>query len=491
MPGELDRLIAAHFDGTLDAVGRDELCLRLRSDPAAARTFADAARLEAGLAARFGGSSAWSGRHAPLPGLRATRPARLRACARRPSGSTWWPLAVAAALVVIVGGVWLGRATPPQAASVVAAEGRLTVTAIVGSAAVIHEGRPMAVEPGTVLAAGMRLSSPGDAQVTLAMDDGSTIGLSGPAELNVQSAAFSLEAGRLRADIMPQATPLRFLTAQAEVTVIGTAFDLVARPEATDCALYHGRLSVTRIADRRHVLLEADQRLEITAQGGQPLIASAITRRPAADSALIAWYPLDEDLGRDASGHDRRLTLGGGRQAPGRFGGALACAGQTRAVSADGMAFGPDLTISGWFRVADPGATSVLVGANGMYAVADQTNVHDVLFLGLEDGRLKAGTDLDHDWRQHAVLGRSSVTPATWHHAALTLRHGVAVAVYLDGRLEQQAEITGNQPFVGRIVLGCSDAGWAQQWFQGELDEVRIYNRALTDQEIQGLAEVR
>ncbi len=475
MPGDLQALIAAHFDGTLDAAGLAELSVRLRSDPAAARAFAEFARLEAGIEARFGGSAAWSGRHQGTP-------------RRRPPPRTqprfWLPLpALAAAAVLLIAcGAWLSfgyQSAPPATV----ATNHFTVTVIDGTAVATQNGVPCEVVKGLALNPGTRLRCAAAARVTIAMDDGTTIALAEQADLALNGGVITLTSGQLLAEVAPQPTPLHLVTPQAEVAVIGTRFLLATSAGSTTCELYHGRLAVTRIADGRRVTLEAQQRLEVTGQTSTPL-----KPLPVKDPDLLAWYPLDEDAGHDASGHGRQLTITGGAHIPGRFGQALNCAGNTWAVSAGEIAFAADLTVSLWFRSRDPDAASVMLCATGLNEGPVTATVQDVLFLGLEDGRLKGGTSIDRDWKAQAVLGQTAVTSATWHHAAFTMHQGSDLALYLDGRLDQRAVIHGNRDFAGKIMLGCSDASWAQQWFHGDLDEVRVWSRTLEAGEIVRLA---
>ncbi|MBX6312191.1 MAG: LamG domain-containing protein [Isosphaeraceae bacterium] len=78
--------------------------------------------------------------------------------------------------------------------------------------------------------------------------------------------------------------------------------------------------------------------------------------------------------------------------------------------------------------------------------------------------------------------GRTEIAPRTWHHVAL-VRDGDAVALYLDG----SPEVSGRaalHPLPGRApwLIGGQRDGAAN--FEGKLDEVALYDRALTAAEI-------
>jgi hypothetical protein len=94
---------------------------------------------------------------------------------------------------------------------------------------------------------------------------------------------------------------------------------------------------------------------------------------------------------------------------------------------------------------------------------------------------------------QPEALGRTNVCDGNWHHV-VCIRTGKTLRIFVDGVLD--GEITSDQipediassaPFqLGRF--GHHD-GWANPRFEGFLDDVRIYNRALTKEEISALAK--
>ena len=91
--------------------------------------------------------------------------------------------------------------------------------------------------------------------------------------------------------------------------------------------------------------------------------------------------------------------------------------------------------------------------------------------------------------------GDTEIAPKTWHHVALVRSPGRRVAVYLDGKLEPEIDgIDGlapaNGPRVGRgapdpaLFIGGRGGGGADSRFEGKIDEVALYDRALTADEI-------
>lgn len=76
----------------------------------------------------------------------------------------------------------------------------------------------------------------------------------------------------------------------------------------------------------------------------------------------------------------------------------------------------------------------------------------------------------------------------TWIHAAIRW-DGVTKALFLDGQLSSAHAAAERTLLVGDVVLGADQAFGSQiSPFPGLVDDVRIYDAALTDDEIQRLA---
>ena len=88
------------------------------------------------------------------------------------------------------------------------------------------------------------------------------------------------------------------------------------------------------------------------------------------------------------------------------------------------------------------------------------------------------------------LVGSTAIALRTWNHVAL-VRDGQSVAVYLNGnpapeitgRVESAARQDAEQIFLG----GRADK---EATFEGKLDEVAIYNRALSPEEIRRYYEL-
>jgi hypothetical protein len=70
---------------------------------------------------------------------------------------------------------------------------------------------------------------------------------------------FRLSRGELKASVGKQRTPMVLLTSQAEATVIGTRFSLVAKSHSTWLDVEEGTVQFTRLADARSVSVAAGE----------------------------------------------------------------------------------------------------------------------------------------------------------------------------------------------------------------------------------------
>jgi len=73
-----------------------------------------------------------------------------------------------------------------------------------------------------------------------------------------------------------------------------------------------------------------------------------------------------------------------------------------------------------------------------------------------------------------------------WHHGAITYSQAVGkIRVYIDGNLENEGVQSGTIVDAAAVPLIIGSRKGTSQFFNGLIDEVRIYNRALTADEIQ------
>jgi hypothetical protein len=96
----------------------------------------------------------------------------------------------------------------------------------------------------------------------------------------------------------------------------------------------------------------------------------------------------------------------------------------------------------------------------------------------------RVGMTIVSKWQGNAikVLGKSILQPNKWYHVAVTY-DGSFLKQYVNGNLDGSAQAsgplsTGPQP----LRMGCTSGGY---FFNGRIDELSLYNRALGPTEIQ------
>jgi len=223
--------------------------------------------------------------------------------------------------------------------------------------------------------------------------------------------------------------------------------------------------------------------------------AVAVAGAPASslddDPALVGWWKFDETSGTtaaDSSKHGRAATLEGGlsfddASVAGRIGRAIRLEGKDhviRVAGYKGIIGQHPRTVALWLKTATPGGELVSWGepdAGKMFIFGFIRNRVGVTPRG---GYLymKAGIQ-DDSWHHVAVVVPEASPPNLHDH----------VKLYLDG---EKAEIDD----IGLLDLWPIDTGEKQEVligrrFRGILDDVRIYDRALTDEQIRELARPR
>ena len=231
-------------------------------------------------------------------------------------------------------------------------------------------------------------------------------------------------------------------------------------------------------------------------RGGQDSLAPVAELSFEEGSGLNA-----NDTSTAGARNNARLASGTGWTA-GKKGGAIALNGQDRGVTFDNSndinrGQQAQRTVSLWFKVDDASQDKKQViyeeggSARGLNAYIDD----DRLFVG---GWNTPETKWNGSW-----ISTDKVSSGQWHHAAIVLDGQKtitdnALTAYLDGQKIGQAagsQLWGhNRASLGsvtdstRFADGISDRSGTG--FTGAIDEVKIFNDALTASQVQGLAAV-
>ena len=135
-------------------------------------------------------------------------------------------------------------------------------------------------------------------------------------------------------------------------------------------------------------------------------------------------------------------------------------------------------TVEAWFWNGFPAAARDWAGT--LFTLAAGDEVVDALALGGTKGTANALAALGP--AGDPVVGKTPATFRTWNHAAL-VRDGERVRVYLNGKLETEAEAPRKAAPDTVIIGGRPDRrfGW-----EGRLAEVAVYARALSETDLAG-----
>ena len=214
------------------------------------------------------------------------------------------------------------------------------------------------------------------------------------------------------------------------------------------------------------------------------LIIPTLSIANVAEDGLVAYWPFDEAKGKEAidvtgSGHDGEFN-GNPKWVEGKFGTGLEFDGvDDHVIVADDPAFAieENITLMAWFS-PNEALTSrrLMVKNNSIFVIFDFGNADSIDFLVKPDNTFAESTTTD--WK----VGE-------WYHFAGTF-DGKTLKVYINGKLE--GEKPNNvliAPSNLDLWIGGDDFGRPTDFFPGKIDEVRLYEKTLSEADIQKVME--
>jgi Concanavalin A-like lectin/glucanases superfamily/Domain of unknown function (DUF1929)/Bacterial Ig domain/Glyoxal oxidase N-terminus/Fibronectin type III domain len=205
-----------------------------------------------------------------------------------------------------------------------------------------------------------------------------------------------------------------------------------------------------------------------------------------ADPSLVAAYSLNEGSGTtvaDASGHGLVGTIAGATwTTQGRFGNALSFNGTNSWVTVPSNAalnLTNRMTLEAWvFPTAHGGLwRDVLIKerSNGeVYNLYSNTDAGVPAAFAVRSAA--PGSPV-------GAIGTSSLPLNLWTHLAVTY-DGSKLRLYVNGVQVADAAMTGSMVSSSGALRIGGNSVWGE-YFQGQIDEIRIYNRALSQAQIQ------
>ncbi|MFH8038560.1 MAG: DUF2341 domain-containing protein [Candidatus Aenigmatarchaeota archaeon] len=212
------------------------------------------------------------------------------------------------------------------------------------------------------------------------------------------------------------------------------------------------------------------------------------------ETGLIASWHFNEGSGTiafDSSGYNNNGNLvNGPTWVNGKFGKALSFDGSNDYVSTANQFSNPQtFSIVVWFKTTSKSGRKI-IGFENAQTGTRSTSYDRHLYVGT-DGKLYFGV---HDGSTRTISTTTTVTDGNWHFAVATFSSNV-MRLYLDGNFVNSSSTGSAQNYNGWWRIGSYKcAGWpncGDGYFPGIIDEVRIYNRALSASEIQALYQAK
>jgi len=212
----------------------------------------------------------------------------------------------------------------------------------------------------------------------------------------------------------------------------------------------------------------------------------------AADPNLVAWYTFDNDDASDSSGYDNDGTLVGNDVSivtDSDRGKVLNLDNEGDAINSylnaggagDWADIRDKLTVAAWIKIDNLHTTNMYMLTKGNTYQITSNGTADGLrayMTGLSDTTLTTGTTTDD---------------AKWHHFVVTY-DSVAQEreMYIDGAQVATDTPSGllNVHTEPLVIGGRSNTSYDHRGFDGRMDDVRVYNRILSEREILNLSRL-
>ena len=209
------------------------------------------------------------------------------------------------------------------------------------------------------------------------------------------------------------------------------------------------------------------------------LIVNVLSVQAALDDSIVLFLSFDGGEATDHSSYGHKVGVVGAEIGAGKYGNGIVL-GEGKFLEVpddDSLDLTTALSISMWAKVA-AGGEGTQSGLEKQPAwQAGEYNLAAVYGGGV---LLQAA-----DWP--AACADTNVTPEgieddNWHHIAGTW-DGKVIKVYIDGLLKAEKDCVGEIK-VGDGNLYIGSRGGKQRWLNGSLDEIKVFNRALSPDEV-------
>jgi hypothetical protein len=209
-------------------------------------------------------------------------------------------------------------------------------------------------------------------------------------------------------------------------------------------------------------------------------------------SGILGWYPFNGDSDDESGGGNDMVLYGGPTLSADRFGTALSCYymdGMNDYMVTQNKNFDASTnhSISIWFRLDD---------AARRWQTIYNTDIHRIecvtynwfltqgFDIALGDG---ADWTITDDTYNNLDTFNLPLKKTSWNHL-VTVKDGLTWYFYLNGRLEYTNLVTGDPSnTLSSLRFGAIDYMGPYEQLKGYLDDIGVWNRALTGKEVETL----
>lgn len=142
-----------------------------------------------------------------------------------------------------------------------------------------------------------------------------------------------------------------------------------------------------------------------------------------------------------------------------------------------------EITVSAWFK------TKENVPYAAILCQANKDRIRSGYIIGISKQKIRTDIINNH---QRGLFGittsNKKINDNEWHHV-VSRYDGTFISLFIDGLLIEEKRYTdGLKASNSELLIGRDYSTWlSRRYFKGLIDDVRIYNRSLSDKEVQNL----